>query len=212
MPWQATAAAPIFGRRGAYFPMRIWMSAPHGEQSGDLERFRAYLRLLARVQLDPRLKAKLDPSDVVQQTLLEAFQKRDQYRGGTDAERAAWLRRILAHNLADALRAFGQEKRAVERERSLEESLRASSLRLERWLATGDPGPGEEAERQERAVRLAAALAGLPEGQREALVLQYWHGWTLAQIGQHLGRTPAAVAGLLKRGLKKLRQELQDKD
>jgi RNA polymerase sigma-70 factor (ECF subfamily) len=186
------------------------MSAPHGEQSGDLERFRAYLRLLARVQLDPRLQAKLDPSDVVQQTLLEAFQKRDQYRGGTDAERAGWLRSILAHNLADALRAFGQEKRDLERERSLEESLRASSLRLERWLAAGDPGPSEEAERQERAVRLAAALAGLPEAQREALVLQYWHGWTLAQIGQHLGRTPAAVAGLLKRGLKKLRQELQD--
>src|SRR6516165_3886194 len=124
---------------------------PSGDSPGwDLERFREYLRLLARVQMDPRLQGKLDPSDIVQQTLLEAFQKRDQFRGATDAERAAWLRRILAHNLADALRAFGRDKRDLDRERSLEESLRASSLRLERWLATGDASPSEQSERQER--------------------------------------------------------------
>ena len=145
----------------------------------------------------------------MQQTLLEAFQKRDQFRGATDAERAAWLRRILAHNLADALRAFGRDKRDLDRERSLEESLRASSLRLERWLATGDASPSEQVERQERAIRLAVTLAGLPESQREALVLQYGHGRTPAKIGRHPHRTPVAVAGLPKRGLKKLRQELQ---
>jgi RNA polymerase sigma-70 factor (ECF subfamily) len=181
-------------------------------ENWDLERFREYLRLLARLQLDPQLQRKLDPSDIVQQTLLEAFQKRAQFRGTTDAERAAWLRRILAHNLADAMRAFGREKRDVDRERSLEESLRQSSFRLERWLATPDASPSEQAEQQERAIRLAITLAGLPEAQREALVLQYWHGWTLAQIADHLGRTPAAAAGLLKRGLKKLRQELQDEE
>jgi RNA polymerase sigma-70 factor (ECF subfamily) len=186
---------------------------PSGDSPGwDLERFREYLRLLARVQMDPRLQGKLDPSDVVQQTLLEAYQKRDQCRGTTDAERAAWLRGILAHNLADALRAFGRDKRDVDRERSLEESLRQSSAHLERWLAADEPSPGEQAVRQERAIRLAIALAELPEGQREALVLQYWHGWTLAEIGGHLGRTPAAVAGLLKRGLRKLRQQLGDEE
>jgi RNA polymerase sigma-70 factor (ECF subfamily) len=178
----------------------------------DWERFREYLRLLARVQLGPRLQGKLDASDLVQQTLLEAFQKREQFQGTTDAERAGWLRGILAHNLADALRAFAQEKRDLSRERSLEESLRASSARLERWLVAGDTPPGERVERQERAVRLANALAGLPEAQREALVLQYWHGLTLAQIGEQLGRSPAAVAGLLKRGLKKLRHELQEEE
>src|SRR4051812_21221438 len=84
-----------------------------------LGRFRGYLRLLARVQLDPRLRAKIDPSDVVQQTLLEAYEKRGQFRGNSQAELAGWLRQMLAHNLADALRAFGQQKRDLGREQSL---------------------------------------------------------------------------------------------
>src|SRR5262249_4961864 len=162
-----------------------------------LERFRDYLRLLARLQLDPRLQAKIDPSDLVQQTLLEAFEKRAQFAGSTQGELAAWLRQMLANNLADALRALCQQKRDVRREQSLEEALHASSIRLEKFLADARSTPGEHAERQERALRLGSALAGLPEAQREAIVLQYWHGLTLAQIGKQLDRTPAAVAGLL---------------
>jgi RNA polymerase sigma-70 factor (ECF subfamily) len=152
------------------------------------------------------LRAKIDPSDVVQQTLLEAYEKRAQFQ----ADLAGWLRQMLAHNLVDALRAFGQQKRDVARERSLEEGLRASSARLERFLADDGSSPSERVERQERALRLASALAALPEPQREAIVLQYWHGLTLAQIGERLQRSPAAVAGLLKRGLKRLRVLLQE--
>src|SRR5262245_34753628 len=135
-----------------------------------LERFRAYLRLLARLQLDPRLRGKLDPSDVVQQTLLEAYQKREQFRGGSEAEWLAWLRQALAHNLADALRAFGQAKRDVGRERSLA-AVEASSCRLAAFLAAEQSSPSQQAERHERAVRLAEALSALPDDNREALVL-----------------------------------------
>jgi RNA polymerase sigma-70 factor (ECF subfamily) len=110
----------------------------------------------------------------------------------------------------DALRAFGRAKRDVARERSLEAALDQSSQRLEAWLAAEQSSPSQQAQRHERAVQLADALARLPEAQREALVLQNWHGWSLAEIGQHMGRSPVAVAGLIKRGLKQLRGILRE--
>jgi RNA polymerase sigma-70 factor (ECF subfamily) len=177
-----------------------------------LEQFRQYLCLLARMQLGPRLRSKLDPSDVVQQTLLEAHQKRAQFRGQSEAEWLAWLRQGLAHNLADAVRAFGQAKRDVARERELEAAVQASSARLEAWLAAAQSSPSQQAVRHERAVRLAAALATLPEAQREALELHYCQGQPLAEIAAQLSRSTAAVAGLLKRGLKALRSQLHEKE
>src|SRR5947209_9435206 len=164
--------------------------------------------MLARLHLDPRLRGKLDPSDVVQQTLLEAYQGLDQFRGRTEAEQAAWLRQILARNLANAARDLGRAKRDVARERSLEAALDESSARLAAWLAAEQSSPSQRAERAEDAVRLARALAQLSEGQREVLVLRHCQGWPLADISRHTGRTPAAVAGLLHRGLTQLRELL----
>lgn len=181
-----------------------------GAADRDLERYRAYLRLLARLHLDPRLRGKLDPSDVVQQTLVQAYQALGQFRGHSAGALTAWLRQILARNLARAVRDFAREKRDVAREHSLEAALAESSSRLDAWLAAEQSSPSQRAERNEDAARLAAALEQLPEAQREALVLQHWHGWSLAQIGAHLERSPEAVAGLLKRGLQQLRLLLQE--
>jgi RNA polymerase sigma-70 factor (ECF subfamily) len=187
------------------------MTGDSGTPEARFARYRSYLRFLARLQLDPRLLGKLDPSDVVQQTLLEAYTDREQFRGTTDAQWLAWLRQLLAHNLADALKAFRQAKRDVGREQSLEAAIQASSARLEAWLVdSNQPVPEEEAARNERALRLADALERLPAAQREALLLQHWHGWSLAQIAGHVGRSLAAVAGLLKRGLRNLREQLHD--
>ena len=171
--------------------------------------YRQYLLLLARVQLDPRKAKDVDASDIVQQSLLEAHRNWGRFRGGSEGERAAWLRRILACNLADALRSLGREKRDAGRRVSLEQQVEQSSLRLGNFLAADQSSPSQGMHRAERGVMLANAMADLPEAQREALVLQYWHGWTLAQIGQHMNRTPVAVAGLLKRGLKQLREAMQ---
>src|SRR5262245_33097550 len=103
-----------------------------------LERFRDYLRLLARLQLDDRLQGKLDPSDVVQQTLIKAHQAMEQFRGQTDAELAGWLRRILANTMTDAARKYQQE---IRRERSLLETLDESSAKLEAWLQAETDSP-----------------------------------------------------------------------
>jgi RNA polymerase sigma-70 factor (ECF subfamily) len=176
----------------------------------DLERYRDYLRLLARMQLDPRIRARVDASDIVQQTFLQAQQALRDFRGSTDAEVAAWLRQILARNLAHALRDHRRDCRDVRREHSMQAALDASSLRLERWLAAEQSSPSQQAARNEELLRLAEDLAALPEAQREAIVLHYWQGWTTGEIGEHLDRTPAAVAGLLKRGLKELRRKLLD--
>jgi RNA polymerase sigma-70 factor (ECF subfamily) len=184
--------------------------SPSPEAGGALEGFRPYLLLLARLQLGRRAQGKLEPSDVVQQTLLEAHRKREQFRGSTDAERAGWLRQMLAFNLADALRHLGRDKRDAGRERSLEQELEQSSIRLGSWLAAEQSSPSEHAVRHEEAVRVARSLAGLAEANREAVVLRYYEGLSLDEISTRLGRTPAAVAGLLKRGLKQMRELLRE--
>ena len=175
-----------------------------------LDRYRSYLILLARAQLDPRLGCRFDASDIVQQTLLDAHQQQDQFRGHSDAQRAAWLRQILAHNLADAFRGISRTKRDLHRQQSLEASVNQSSMRLGDLLSADQSAPGDHLDREERAVLLANALAELPEEQREALVMQYWQEMSVAEIGVLMSRTPAAVAGLLKRALKQLRYRLGD--
>lgn len=175
-----------------------------------LERFRTYLLLLARARLDSRLQSKLDASDVVQQTLLEAHQAQAQFRGQSVGEQVAWLRQILARNLANAVRDLRRDKRDVARERSLEAALDESASRLNAWLAAEQSSPSQGAAREEQALRVAEALAEMPEMQRDAVVMRHWHGCSLAEIASRLGCTTAAVTGLLHRGLRNLRTQLHD--
>jgi RNA polymerase sigma-70 factor (ECF subfamily) len=174
-----------------------------------MERYREYLRLLARLQLDPRLRAKLDPSDVVQATLLQAHRARDQFRGETEAEQVAWLRRILAGELARAARDLGRGKRDINRERSLERAVEESSQRLEAWLVADGSTPGERAEREEELARLADALAILPDDHREAIELYYLQGLPPDEVAARMGRSRKSVSGLLQRGLRTLRGKLR---
>src|SRR5262249_2118353 len=98
----------------------------------------------------------------------------------------------------------------VARDQPLQAALDESASRLEAWLAAEQSSPSQEVERDERAVRLAEALATLPEKQREAVILRHWHGSSLVEIGERLGCTTAAVTGLLHRGLRNLRKQLHE--
>jgi RNA polymerase sigma-70 factor (ECF subfamily) len=178
------------------------------DQGRPLEHYRDYLRLLARLQIDPRLRGKLDPSDIVQETLLKAHENRHQLRGTSEAQEAAWLRQILANQLAEELRKFGRQRRDVNLERSLEEALEHSSARLEKWLAVDHSGPAELVQRNEQLLVLAQALAQLPSEQSLALEMRHLQGCSVAEISDFLGRSEASITGLLRRGLKKLRELL----
>jgi RNA polymerase sigma-70 factor (ECF subfamily) len=176
----------------------------------DLERYREYLRTLARLQRDDQLRGKLDLSGVVQQTLLEAHQARDQLRGLSEAQLAAWLRRALANNLADEARRLGAQVRDVGRERPLRQSLEDTSALLEKLLVAEQASPSHQAVRQEDLLRLAEALARLPGDQQSAVELHHLEGRTLAETAEIMGRTRSAVASLVFRGLRNLRRMLDE--
>jgi len=177
------------------------------QNSSDLgvDQYRDYLHLLARLQLDAQLRGQIDPSDIVQQTLIKAHQKRDQFQGQTEAELAAWLRRILCNTLIDAIRQHQRQGKVV---RSLEVSVEESSARLEAWLAASGDSPREQVIRQEQLVHLAQALGQLPDDQRLAVEQHYLQEEPIAVIAETMQRSEASVAGLLRRGLKNLRQLL----
>jgi RNA polymerase sigma-70 factor, ECF subfamily len=170
-----------------------------------LEDFRSYLMLLARMQLDPGPRNRIDPSDVVQQTLLEAHAKSEQFKGD-DSALAAWLRQGLVNNLRDAWRALHRDRRDVRREKAVADAVARSSARLEGMLPAPHSSPSQRAVRNEELLRLADSLTQLPESQREAIVLHHLQGCSLTETARSLGKSDAAVAGLLHRGLKRLRE------
>jgi RNA polymerase sigma-70 factor, ECF subfamily len=186
------------------------MSQEAGRPAEDWNRFREYLMLLARIQADTRWQGKIDLSGLVQQTLLEAFQAARQLEGWTDVQKTAWLRQALANNLADEVRKLKRGKRDARRERSLESEMAESASRLERLLPAPQSTPSARIERQERMVRVAQALHELPEMQRRVIELHHLLGHSLAEAAGALGTTRAAAAGLLHRGLKRLRVMLDD--
>jgi RNA polymerase sigma-70 factor (ECF subfamily) len=186
------------------------MSHPLAAGERPWERYRGYLRVLAGLHLPARLRGKLDPSDVVQQVLLKAHEKRDQFRGRSEAEAAGWLRVILTNTLAEVARGYGREKRDADRERSLEAAVEESSARLEQWLAADQSSPSEAADRHDRLRRLADAITRLPDDQRRAVELRHLFERPVADIAREMGKTEVAVAGLVRRGVKRLRELLAE--
>lgn len=172
-----------------------------------LDTFRTYLKLLARAQLSRRLQGKADPSDIVQQTFLDAHRNFGKFRGSTEAELAAWLRCILAGNLANHLRHYvGTKQRDARLEDALAVELNDASGLLERGLAVACSSPSRQAVRREVCVLLANALEDLPEDYRTVIVLRHLDGLPFAEVASRMGRSLASVQNLWVRALARLRK------
>jgi RNA polymerase sigma-70 factor (ECF subfamily) len=174
-----------------------------------LESYRAYLLVLARVQIGRRLQGKVDPADVVQEAFLGAYRDFAQFRGTSEKEFLGWLRGILASLLANLVRHYqGTQRRDVRLERQLAVELEQSSQALDRGLAALQSSPSQQAARREESVRLAQALAQLPDEWRDLLILRHLEGLTFPQVAERLGRTVDSVKKQWPRALARLRQVL----
>jgi RNA polymerase sigma-70 factor (ECF subfamily) len=174
-----------------------------------LELYRAYLSLLARLEIGKRLQSKVDASDLVQETFLQAHGHFPRFRGRTEEEFVSWLRHILAATFANLVRHYcGTRRRDVRLERELAADLDQSSQLLDRGLIAGHSSPSHEAVRREQAVLLADALARLPADYREVLVLRHLEGLTFAEAARRMGRTIDSVKKLWTPALAELRAAL----
>jgi RNA polymerase sigma-70 factor (ECF subfamily) len=175
-----------------------------------LELYRRYLTVLARVQIGQHLRGKVDASDLVQETFLEAHRNFPAFRGGSEAALLRWLRQILAANLADTFRRYlGTQGRDVRLEREIEARFDRSSLVLDRGLVARQLSPSQQASQREQAVLLADALEQLPNDYRDVLVLRNLEGLSFPQVAERMGRSLDSVEKLWMRGLARLRQVLE---
>jgi RNA polymerase sigma-70 factor, ECF subfamily len=170
-----------------------------------------YLKLVARTSIDAALRAKADPSDVVQETLIKAHAAFEQFQGATEAELVTWLRQILAHNIADLARRYQAGSRRVSLEVPLEEAIRASADALDNFVAGEESSPSQAFQRRETAVVVADALATLSADHREVIILRSIEELDWPEIAQRIGRTPDAARVLWTRALKQLKPRLEER-
>ena len=186
---------------------RVIQLAREGRQealSDLLETHRNYLRLLAASCLHREMRGKTDPSDVVQETLLKVHEKFHQFRGTTEAEWMAWLRRILVHQLADIRRGFQRQRRHVAREQSLENLVDRSSAMLCNMVPAPGPSPSKEAQRREAAALVADVLAELEPGYRDVVILRNLHELDWNAVGAKTGRSPDAARMFWARAMQRV--------
>jgi RNA polymerase sigma-70 factor (ECF subfamily) len=175
-----------------------------------LEAYRGYLRILAHVEIGKRLQGKVDASDVVQETFLDAHRQFPSFRGESEAQLVTWLREILAGTLANVVRRFlGTQARDVRLE--FHAGLDQSSQALGEMLVDPHSSPSQGAMRGERALLVTSALAQLPEDYQTVIVLRHLEGLPFAQVAERMGRSVDSVEKLWLRGLARLRQAFAEK-
>jgi RNA polymerase sigma-70 factor, ECF subfamily len=172
----------------------------------DMEACYAYVNLLARASAYRCFQIKLDPEDLAHEAFIRVQAKWQQLRSSNPVAIKAWLRSVVSSVLHDLADKAWAGKRDIGKEQSLDAALAESSARVEAFLPANASTPSKAAVRHERAMTLAQALGRLPEDQRLAIELHHLSGFSLDETAQRMDRSFTSVAGLLRRGLKTLRE------
>jgi RNA polymerase sigma-70 factor, ECF subfamily len=173
------------------------------------DRYRSFLLLLAQSRIGARLAVRCDPEDVVQQTFAEAHKAFSNFKGATEPEFSAWIKRIHYHNLDELVRKHVLvEKQSVRRESQRLDDFDGSASFCWNEPVANQSTCSQRMIRGEKALRLAELFQLLPDMQRAALRLRYLEGWPVEKIAAELDRSVAATAGLLKRGLQAMRNRM----
>lgn len=170
--------------------------------------YQNYLRLLARIEIGRRLQGKVDASDIVQETFLDAQRQFPAFRGEAEGQFVQWLRTILAGTLANVVRRYlGTQARDLNLERQLAEDLDQSSCALAHFLVDPHSSPSQLAIRDEQGLRVTEALSRLPDDYQTVLILRHIEGLTFPQVAERMERSVDSVEKLWLRGLTRLRKE-----
>ncbi|HEV3261991.1 MAG TPA: sigma-70 family RNA polymerase sigma factor [Gemmataceae bacterium] len=171
-------------------------------------RHQAYLHRLIDLRLDPRLRSRVDASDVVQEAHLEALRRLDAYLDRPALPWRLWLRQIAfdralkarRHHLVTARRALGREVPLPDR----------SSLVLARQLCAGGSTPSQQLNHMELARRLRQAVAQLPEADREIVLMRDFEELSNHEVACLLGMDPATTSRRHGRAMLRLHRILSD--
>lgn len=170
--------------------------------------YRPFLRLVADQAIGQVIRRREDASDIVQQTELEAYRAIADFRGNSEPEFSAWIKQILRRNVSNLVRDNWAAKRDQRREQYLDNTDQSVSLTWVSPQGGQSSSPSQHVIRAEAALQLAKALEEIPESQRIAIRMRHLQGCTLDEIATAMGKTPPAVAGLIRRGLQALREGL----
>jgi RNA polymerase sigma-70 factor (ECF subfamily) len=188
------------------------------EALGELcDLYRNYLRMVVRSGLGPRLRERVELSDVVQEALVEVVRQFPQFTGQTEAALVGWLRKLVAQKLADLGRYHSRIKRQGDAQALAldapfdgpgDPDAEGGGGRLLDVLSLSQTSPSEAASRRELTVLLADALSDLPEAEAEVLWLYHAEDLSFESIGERLGVSRKVVRGIWARGLKSLRKKI----
>ena len=177
-----------------------------------LSRLRERLKAVVRLRLDPRLRRRVDPSDVIQETFVDARRRLPEFIQQRPGPLYLWLRRLAVQRLWDLHEHHLQaEKRSIRKEVFLAEAgaPEANSAAMVLQLEGKITNPGQAAVRSETLRRLQEGIDALPAADREILALRFFEGLSTAEAASLLGLEKAATRKRYHRALGRLAEVLR---